>query len=81
MSASRLTSRINAEGLASLPFRDETDVQNGSDGGPLLAYGPIIDQETAFLKALQTPATVETRGATVTLRDASGATPVLPGTN
>jgi heat shock protein HslJ len=37
----------------------------------------IMDQETAFLAALQTPTTVETSGATVTLRDASGATQVV----
>ena len=37
----------------------------------------ILDQETAFLAALQTPTTVETSGATVTLRDASGATQVI----
>jgi heat shock protein HslJ len=36
-----------------------------------------MDQETAFLAALQTPTTVETKGATVTLRDASGATQVV----
>lgn len=34
---------------------------------------PIMDQETQFLTALQTPSTVETSGATVTLRDADGA--------
>jgi heat shock protein HslJ len=38
---------------------------------------PIMDQETKFLAALQTPTTVETSGATVTLRDASGATQVV----
>ncbi len=39
-----------------------------------------MDQETAFLAALQTtPTTVETSGATVTLRDASGATAVILG--
>ena len=37
----------------------------------------IMDQETAFLTALQTPTKVETSGATVTLRDASGATQVI----
>jgi heat shock protein HslJ len=37
----------------------------------------IADQETAFLAALQTPTTVETSGATVTLRDASGSTQVV----
>ena len=37
----------------------------------------IMDQETKFLAALQTPTTVETSGATVTLRDASGATQVV----
>lgn len=38
----------------------------------------IMDQETAFLAALQTtPTTVETSGVTVTLRDASGATAVI----
>lgn len=40
---------------------------------------PIMDQETAFLAALQTPTNVETSGATVTLRDASGATQVVLG--
>ena len=39
----------------------------------------IMDQETQFLAALQTPTTVETTGATVTLRDASGATQVVLG--
>lgn len=34
---------------------------------------PVMDQETAFLKALQTPATVESSGGNVTLRDANGA--------
>jgi heat shock protein HslJ len=33
----------------------------------------IMDQETQFLAALQTPATVETSGANVTLRDRNGA--------
>jgi heat shock protein HslJ len=33
----------------------------------------VMDQETQFLTALQTPTTVETSGATVTLRDADGA--------
>ncbi len=33
----------------------------------------VMDQETAFLTALQTPTTVETSGPNVTLRDASGA--------
>ncbi len=37
----------------------------------------IMDQETQFLAALQTPTNVETSGATVTLRDASGATQVV----
>ena len=37
----------------------------------------VMDQETQFLSALQTPTTVETSGATVTLRDASGATQVV----
>jgi heat shock protein HslJ len=40
---------------------------------------PKMDQETQFLKALQTPTTVETSGGTVTLRDASGATQVVLG--
>lgn len=39
----------------------------------------IMDQETQFLAALQTPTNVETSGATVTLRDASGATQVVLG--
>jgi heat shock protein HslJ len=39
----------------------------------------IMDQETQFLTALQTPTTVEPSGATVTLRDASGATQVVLG--
>jgi heat shock protein HslJ len=39
----------------------------------------IMDQETEFLTALQTPATVEQTGATVTLRDASGAMQVTLG--
>ena len=34
----------------------------------------IMDQEMAFFAALQTPATVEQRGAVVNLRDADGAT-------
>ena len=33
----------------------------------------VMDQEAAFLTALQTPSSVEQGGATVTLRDASGA--------
>lgn len=37
----------------------------------------IMDQETQFLTALQTPATVETSGATLTLRADSGATQVV----
>lgn len=40
---------------------------------------PVMDQETAFLKALQMPTTVETSGGKVTLRDASGATQVVLG--
>ena len=40
----------------------------------------IMDQETQFLTALQTPANVETSGGTVTLRDSSGATQVVLGT-
>jgi heat shock protein HslJ len=39
----------------------------------------IMDQEMQFLAALQTPTTVEPSGATVTLRDASGATQVILG--
>ena len=39
----------------------------------------IMDQEMQFLTALQTPTTVEPSGATVTLRDASGATQVILG--
>ena len=39
----------------------------------------IMDQETQFLTALQTPTKVETSGATVTLRDASGAMQVTLG--
>jgi len=39
----------------------------------------IMDQETQFLTALQTPTTVETSGAIVTLRAASGATQVVLG--
>ncbi len=39
----------------------------------------IMDQETEFLTALQTPATVEQSGGIVTLRDASGATQVTLG--
>ena len=39
----------------------------------------IMDQETEFLAALQTPATVEQSGATLTLRDAGGATQVTLG--
>ena len=35
-----------------------------------------MDQETAFLTALQNSATVEQTGGIVTLRDASGATQV-----
>ena len=37
----------------------------------------IMDQETQFLTALQTPTTVETSGATITLRAADGATQVV----
>ena len=37
---------------------------------------PVMDQETAFLTALQTPATVEQNGGIVTLRNADGATQV-----
>ena len=36
-----------------------------------------MDQETAFLAALQTPTTVEPSGNTVTLRAADGATQVV----
>ena len=36
----------------------------------------VMDQETAFLAALQTPATVEQNGGVVTLRAADGATQV-----
>jgi heat shock protein HslJ len=42
---------------------------------------PIMDQETQFLTALQTPTNVETSGATVTLRAASGATQVVLAPN
>lgn len=38
---------------------------------------PAMDQEAQFLAALQTPTTVETSGATVTLRDANGAAQVV----
>ena len=38
---------------------------------------PVMDQEAQFLAALQTPATVESSGGTVTLRDASGAMQVV----
>jgi heat shock protein HslJ len=37
----------------------------------------VMDQETQFLTALQTPTNVETSGATVTLRAESGATQVV----
>ena len=37
---------------------------------------PMMDQETAFLTALQTPSTVEQAGANVSLRDATGSTQV-----
>ncbi len=37
----------------------------------------VMDQETEFLTALQTPTTVEPSGGTVTLRDASGAMQVV----
>jgi heat shock protein HslJ len=40
---------------------------------------PIMDQEAQFLTALQVPASVETSGGMVTLRDASGATQVTLG--
>ena len=39
----------------------------------------VMDQETAFLTALQTPSTVEQGGANVSLRDAAGATQVTFG--
>jgi len=39
----------------------------------------IMDQETQFLTALQTPTTVEPSGATITLRAADGATQVVLG--
>jgi heat shock protein HslJ len=56
--------------------------------GTSLTVGPLattmmaceqaaMDQETAFLTALQTPTNVETSGATVTLRAASGETQVV----
>ncbi len=38
---------------------------------------PVMDQETQFLAALQTPSTVESSGGKVTLRDASGAIQVV----
>ena len=41
---------------------------------------PVMDQETAFLTALQTPATVEQNGGIVTLRNAAGATQVTLAT-
>jgi heat shock protein HslJ len=37
----------------------------------------VMDQETQFLTALQTPTTVEPSGATITLRAASGETQVI----
>ena len=37
---------------------------------------PVMDQETEFLTALQTPSTVEQNGGIITLRAASGATQV-----
>ncbi len=40
----------------------------------------MMDQETEFLTALQTPATVEQNGGIVTLRDAAGATQVTLAT-
>ena len=40
---------------------------------------PLMDQEAAFLKALQTPARVEPGGGTVRLRDAAGAIQVTFG--
>lgn len=39
----------------------------------------IMDQETQFLTALETPTTVEPSGATITLRAADGATQVILG--
>ena len=38
-----------------------------------------MDQEAAFLKALQTPSSVEQHGASVWLRDSTGATQVTFG--
>jgi heat shock protein HslJ len=40
---------------------------------------PLMDQEAAFLKALQTPGTVEQTGANVGIRDSAGATQVTFG--
>jgi heat shock protein HslJ len=40
---------------------------------------PLMNQETAFLTALQTPGMVEQSGASVSIRDASGATQVTFG--
>ena len=40
---------------------------------------PVMDQEAAFLKALQTPSSVEQHGASVWLRDSTGATQVTFG--
>jgi heat shock protein HslJ len=40
---------------------------------------PAMDQETAFLTALQTPSSVEQHGASVWLRDSNGATQVTLG--
>jgi heat shock protein HslJ len=39
----------------------------------------VMDQETEFLAALQTPSTVEQNGGIITLRDAAGATQVTLG--
>lgn len=56
---------------------DGDQVTIGPLAGTMMACDEaIMTQETQFLTALQTPATVETSGATVTLRDSSGATQV-----
>ncbi len=53
---------------------DGDQVTIGPVAGTLMACDEAtMTQETQFLTALQTPATVETTGGTVTLRDSSGA--------
>ncbi len=88
LAGTTLTATFGADGQVSGNAGCNTFTGGYTLEGTSLTVGPlattmmaceqdVMDQETQFLTALQTPTAVETSGATVTLRAASGATQVI----